>query len=226
VEEVDGNPLFFPVDDDDFSPASERLAARIPPLYLKKDTSWPYEDKVAKTDGPKHNFSFTSEVRYWFLYDKSKSYTLNFVGDDDLWVFINKKLAVDLGSIHIPEPGTVTIDADSADTFGLEDGKVYEVVVFQAERQSTGSSYKLTLSGFSAAASDCRPVCGDGILGAGEECDDGAEKNTGGYGKCGPECKLSEYCGDGVRQEEYESCDDGVNIGKPCPSGCREIISY
>jgi len=156
VSEVDGNPLFFPVDDDLFTPASERVAAQIPPIYDPTAT-WPYD---VDTSGTKrlHNFSFTSEVRYWFLYDKSRTYTLDFVGDDDVWVFINKQLAVDLGGIHLPVSGTVTIDATTASGFGLVDGKVYEVTVFQAERQTTGSSYKLTLSGFNAAPSQCSPI--------------------------------------------------------------------
>jgi len=101
-------------------------------------------------------------------------------------------------------------------------GQVYEVVVFQAERQTTGSSYRLTLSGFSAAPSDCTAICGDGILSLGEECDDGT--NPGGYGQCGPGCKLGEFCGDGVVQPEFEDCDDGLNISKPCPSGCKTLI--
>ena len=34
----------------------------------------------------------------------------------------------------------------------MSNGNVYEVEVFQAERQKTSSSYKLTLSGFNGAA--------------------------------------------------------------------------
>jgi fibro-slime domain-containing protein len=210
---LDGTPLFFPVDGDNFTPAAERTTATVGP---------PYGNWEAEASGAKHNFSFTSEVRYWFQYDSTKTYTLDFTGDDDVWVFINRKLAVDLGGIHIPVSGSVTFGAGRTNTYGLTNGNVYEVAVFQAERQTSGSSYRLTLSGFNAAPSECRPVCGDGIIGIGEECDDG--KNAGGYGQCGPGCKLGEYCGDGVVQMDYEDCDDGLNIGKPCPSGCKKLI--
>jgi fibro-slime domain-containing protein len=176
---VDGNPLFFPVDKDTFSPASELMGAQIPPYYDDGKT-WPF-DLDASGNKILHNFSFTSEVRYWFAYDKSKSYTLDFVGDDDVWVFINGKLAVDLGGVHTPVDGSIIIESNgngngnttvtsfdaqavakppttSTATLGLQDGKVYEIAVFQAERQSTGSSYKLTLSGFNAAPSECKPM--------------------------------------------------------------------
>jgi fibro-slime domain-containing protein len=221
VKLVDGNPLFFPVDDDLFTPLTERSFATIPPYYDPAGT-WPH-DVDANGQDRMHNFSFTSEVRYWFLYDETKTYTLNFVGDDDVWVFINKKLAVDLGGVHTPMEGSVTLDADTASSLGLVDGNVYEIAVFQTERQTTGSSYKLTLSGFNAAPSNCTPICGDAIVVLGEECDDGV--NEGGYGECGPGCKLGAYCGDGIVQPG-EDCDDGVNDGNPCPSGCRNLVNY
>jgi fibro-slime domain-containing protein len=214
VDNIDGNPLFFPVDGDPFTPPAERSPATISELYAQYLTAEP--------GMLRHNFGFTSEVRYWFQYDASKTYTLDFTGDDDVWVFINKKLAVDLGGIHVSVQGSVTLNATSAPAFGLRSGEVYEVAVFQAERQTTGSSYRLTLGGFSAAPSECVPICGDGILGIGEECDDGV--NPGGYGQCGPDCKLSEYCGDGIVQAANEDCDDGVNNGHPCPSGCRVLV--
>jgi cysteine-rich repeat protein len=55
---------------------------------------------------------------------------------------------------------------------------------------------------------------------AGEECDDGV--NDGGYGECGPGCKLGPRCGDGVVQQPQEQCDDRVNAGGygECAPGC------
>ena len=155
VDRVDGTPLFFPVDGDSFTPASELTYANIPPLY---DTAanWTHDTDASGKD-VLHNFSFTSEIRYWFKFDPDKGYKLDINGDDDVWVFINKRLAIDLGGIHSPVEGSVTLDSAAGTKFGLDAGKVYEVVVFQAERQTNSSTLKITLGGFNTAPSECHP---------------------------------------------------------------------
>ena len=177
-------------------------------------------------EGGNHNFFFTSEVRYWVKYDPAANATLSFRGDDDVWVFVAGSLVTDLGGIHDAVTGGFTLNAQTADThgtpLGLTPGAVYEIAVFQAERNPGGSNYKLELSGFNPAPSVCTPVCGDGILSLGEQCDDG--KNTGGYGKCAPGCVLTEYCGDGIVQPP-EHCDDGNRVNDDeCNNACRKVL--
>jgi len=219
VVEFDGTPLYFPVDSV-MGPTRDEDDAEMPPQYGYP--GWPKEKTVfplTPVAALKHNFSFTSEVQYWFRYEQGTSARLDFSGDDDVFVFVNGHLAVDLGGIHVPMDGTVTINAASADRFGLKLGNVYKIVVFQAERKRFGSSFRLTLSGFEATPSDCSAVCGDGILSFGEECDDGV--NDGGYGECDVGCKLGPFCGDGMVQGP-EQCDPGPAGNITCP-GCRQL---
>lgn len=90
-----------------------------------------------------HNFGFTTELRTAFEYRGGEVFT--FRGDDDVFVFVNQKLAVDIGGIHNASSETLVLD-DKAAELGIEIGGVYDLVLFQAERNPGASNYRIETS--------------------------------------------------------------------------------
>ncbi len=199
------NQLFFPLDGLGWNAAGSGLPAQV-------DNG---------LDGKPHNFSFTSELHYPFTYEAGTNPTFDFTGDDDVWVFINGHLAVDLGGVHGASNGSVTLDAAHATQFGLQDKGMYTIDMFQAERHTSASTYKLTLSGFVHALTTCTPICGDGKVVGNEVCDDGPLNGMPGH--CNATCSgRIAKCGDGIIQPP-EECDNGVNNGTygTCDMNCK-----
>ncbi|MCY1000700.1 fibro-slime domain-containing protein [Myxococcus sp. MISCRS1] len=201
------NAFFFPLDNAGWVAAGQEP--------LRNDYGAPARPR---------NFSFTSETRHWFQYNGTE--VIRFRGDDDVWVFVNGRLALDLGGIHGPETGSVSLAA-LATPLGLNVGGVYQLAVFQAERHTTGSSYRLGLQNFhyprqyTACIPHPQLLCGNGTVDPGEQCDDGV--NDGGYGQCAAGCIFGPRCGDGVVQlSSGEQCDDGnLNSQDGCSAYCQ-----
>jgi fibro-slime domain-containing protein len=210
----------------------------------------PAPDAPTTAGATARNMSFTTETRFVFEYQGGE--TFQFSGDDDVWVFVNDRLVMDLGGLHEVATGEFTLSAAAAtqgiasitregpagSALTLDDpitidtamqlGGVYEAVLFHAERHECGSNFKLTLAGFDAPRSLCGERCGDGVVTRTETCDDGEQNGTG-YGFCTSECTPGPRCGDAqVQVEGNEACDNGFNVDRystsaeACGPGCTQ----
>jgi fibro-slime domain-containing protein len=86
-----------------------------------------------------HNFGFCMESHATFKYQKGQVF--EFTGDDDVWVYIDNKLGLDLGGRHVAEKGAIKLD-----TLNLTPGKPYNWDFFFCERAHCASNLRIKTS--------------------------------------------------------------------------------
>jgi len=190
---------FWPIDDFNMHHENSKPSCYVDPLGQYK------------TDQPPHNMNFCMESHAKFIYTKGQ--TFSFRGDDDVWVFINDKLVIDLGGIHEAKADSVNLD-----TLGLTENKEYTWDFFYCERQPCGSSLRIKTSIFfkqQRALDHVEIQNPDGTIGY------RIIKRVGGTGSCGSSTdSLREvepgklvftlFTGGGVKIQELS---EGVSLG-------------
>ncbi|WP_290743765.1 fibro-slime domain-containing protein [Fibrobacter sp. UBA4309] len=94
--------------------------------------SW---DERVKSEGNQH---FCLEAHSMFTYRPGAFLAVR--GDDDIWVYVDNKLAIDLGGLHMPAPGYVNLDGFTGASGKLETGNVYDFDMFLCDRRTTMSN--------------------------------------------------------------------------------------
>ncbi len=89
--------------------------------------------------GDNRNFHFTYELDTEFRYDKGAGQVFTFSGDDDVWVFIDGKLVIDIGGVHSRVDQTIELDRLN----WLEDGQKYQLKFFFVERHRTQANFRI-----------------------------------------------------------------------------------
>ncbi len=89
---------------------------------------------------PNGNYTLRGEAQ--FVYNKSENLYFKFTGDDDVYLFINGKLAFDLGGAHWSLSDTVYLN-DVAEKCGLVDGEIATFTFFYMERFSDCSNFAI-----------------------------------------------------------------------------------
>ena len=112
----------------------------------KFDWNVPGWTSAKGSDTCRHNYGFAMSVSASFKYVKGQYF--EFRGDDDVWVYINNRLVVDLGGVHEKVEGAVNLDTigQNDPKRALIEGREYPFHIFYAERNATGSNFKMRTS--------------------------------------------------------------------------------
>ncbi len=96
-------------------------------------------EHYGNSSGDSKNFHFTFHLSTEFAFERDAGLVFTFTGDDDVYVFIDGKLVIDIGGVH--SKVSQTIDLDRLDW--LEDGETYSLDFFFAERHRTQSNFRI-----------------------------------------------------------------------------------
>ena len=117
---------------------------QVPDGGVPRWTSGANDYDALKTGGRNQHFCFESHATFRY----KKGLRFSFRGDDDIWVYIDNKLAVDLGGTHLAAPGYVDLDRFVGNSGGFTVGTEYDIDIFFCDRRTTMSNVRIKTNMF------------------------------------------------------------------------------
>jgi len=103
---------------------------------------FPIDEKgFGLTPGYSHNYHFTVECHTCFLYEEGETASFYLFANDDSWLFVNGRLAVDMGGLSGMKSDYVTITSLNKSQFGIEGSGIFRIDIFHAQRHTATSAF-------------------------------------------------------------------------------------
>ncbi|MCM8596767.1 fibro-slime domain-containing protein [Accumulibacter sp.] len=128
------------------TPASLTLVEGPTGTYTYSNSAFfPIDGQLYGDQGRSHNYHFTLHLEGQVAFSDptgGADRIFSFTGDDDLWVFVDGKLVLDLGGVH--GAATASFTEEDLKAKGLGAGTLYDLDIFFAERHTTQSNFAIT----------------------------------------------------------------------------------
>jgi fibro-slime domain-containing protein len=102
------------------------------------DAFYPADGRLFGDEAELHNYNFTYQIDADFTYEGCAGQFVEFMGADDMWLFVDGSLVMDVGGVQPMVSQYVELDR-----LGLTDGDTYRISLFFAQRNTSVSRFRL-----------------------------------------------------------------------------------